>query len=30
MGFNDLREFMAALEEGGDLHRITVPVDREW
>lgn len=30
MVFNDLREFAAALEEGGDLHRIKVPVDREW
>ncbi len=30
MAFNDLREFTAVLEEEGDLHRITVPVDREW
>ncbi len=30
MAYNDLREFTDALEQEGELHRITVPVDREW
>jgi UbiD family decarboxylase len=30
MAFEDLRQFIAALESDGDLQRIAVPVDREW
>jgi 2,5-furandicarboxylate decarboxylase 1 len=30
MAFEDLRGFLGALEEDGDLQRIAVPVDREW
>ncbi len=30
MGYRNLREYLAALEAAGKLHRVTRPVDKDW
>lgn len=30
MPYEDLREFLSKLEASGNLHRITMPVDKDW